>query len=51
MDFDKKEYLAKHIILSMTSTRLGSKIKELKTAKEMWSIVVADVMMKSTLCR
>jgi len=49
MDFDKKEYLAQHIILSTTSTCLGSKIKELKTAKEMWSIVVADVTMKSTL--
>jgi len=48
-DFDKKEYLAQHIILSTTLTRLGSKIKELKTAKEMWEIVVADVTMKSTL--
>jgi len=48
-DFDKKEYLAQHIILSTTSTRLGSKIKELKTAKEMWELVVADVTTKSTL--
>jgi len=48
-DFDKKEYLAQHIILSTTSTRLGSKKKELKTVKEMWELVVADVTMKSTL--
>jgi hypothetical protein len=34
-DFDKKEYLAQHVILSTTSTRLGNKIKGLKTAKEM----------------
>ena len=26
MDFEKKEYLTQHIILSMTSTHLGSKI-------------------------
>jgi len=45
-DFEK---LAQHIILSTTSTHLGSKIKELKTAKEMWELVVADVTMKSTL--
>ena len=49
MDFGKKEYLAQHIILSTTSTHLGSKIKELKTAKEMWKVVVADVTIKSTL--
>ena len=36
MDFDKKEYLAQHIILSTTSMRLGAKIKNLKSAKEMW---------------
>ena len=29
-DFEKKEYLAQHIILSTTSTRLGVKIKNLK---------------------
>jgi len=48
-DFEKREYLAQHIILSTTSTRLGSKIKDLKTAKEMWDVVVADVTTKSTL--
>src|SRR6201996_1550381 len=49
MDFEKKEYLTQHIILSTTSTHLGSKIKELKTSKEMWQVVVADVTTKSTL--
>ena len=49
MDFEKKEYLTQHIILSMTLTHLGSKIKELKTVKEMWKVMVADVTMKSTL--
>ena len=49
MDYDKQEYLAQHVILSMTSTHLGSKIKNLKTAKEMWDIVKADATTKSTL--
>ena len=49
MDFEKKEYLTQHIILSTTLTCLGSKIKELKTTKEMWKVVVADVTMKSML--
>ena len=49
MDFEKKEDLTQHIILSMTLTHLRSKIKELKTAKEMWKVVVADVTMKSML--
>ena len=49
IDFEKKEYLTQHIILSMTSTCLGSKIKELKTSKEMWEVVVADATTKSML--
>ena len=49
MDFEKKEYLTQHIILSTTLTCLGSKIKELETVKEMWKVVVADVTMKSML--
>jgi hypothetical protein len=48
-EYEKKEYLAQHIILSTTSTRLGSKMKALKTAKEMWDVVVNDVTTKSTL--
>jgi hypothetical protein len=34
-DFEKKHYLAQHIILSTTSTRLSSKIKNMKSAHEM----------------
>ena len=49
LDFEKKEYLTQHIILSTTSTHLGRKIRELKTSKEMWKVMVADVTMKSTL--
>ena len=48
-DFDKKEYLAQHVILSTTSTCLGVKIKSLKTAKEMWEVVKTDATSKSTL--
>ena len=49
MDYDKWEYLAQHIILSTTLTWLGLKIKNLKTAKEMWDMVKADATTKSTL--
>ena len=48
-DYDKKEYLAQHVILSTTSTRLGIKLKSLKTAKEMWEVVKTDATSKSTL--
>ena len=48
-DFEKKEYLAQHIILSTTSVRLGSKIKDLMSAKDMWEVVKADATTKSTL--
>ena len=48
-EYDKREYLAQHIILSTTSTRLGVKIKGLKTAKEMWDIIKTDATTKSTL--
>lgn len=46
-DFEKCEYMAQHIILSYTLTCLGSKIKDLKTVKEMWT--TADTTTKSTL--
>jgi hypothetical protein len=49
IDYDKRKCLVQHIILSTTSTRLGAKIKDLKTAKEMWDIVKADATTKSTL--
>jgi len=48
-DYEKREYLAQHIILSTTSPCLGDKIKNLITAKEMWELVKMDVTTKSTL--
>ena len=48
-DYNKREYLAQHIILSTTSTQLGIKLKSLKTTKEMWDIVKTDATSKSTL--
>ena len=48
-EFEKCEYLAQHVILSTTSTCLGSKIKNLKTVKEMWDAVNANATMKSSL--
>jgi hypothetical protein len=48
-EFEKKEYLAQHLILSTTSTRLGGKIKNLMSAKEMWDVVEVDATSKSTL--
>src|SRR5271154_743150 len=48
-EYEKREYLAQHIILSTTSTRLGAKIKDLTSAKDMWTIVEADATTKSTL--
>jgi hypothetical protein len=48
-EYERHEYLAQHVILSTTSTRLGSKIKNLTTAKGMWDAVKADTTTKSTL--
>ena len=48
IDYDKREYLTQHIILSMTSTHLGNKIKNLKTSHDMWDAVKVDTMTKST---
>ena len=49
MEFEKREYLAQHILLSTTSTRLGSKIKDLTSAEDMWKLVKEDATKKSTL--
>src|ERR1700679_1880531 len=49
VDFEKREYLSKHILLSTTSTRLGAKIKDLSTAEAMWKVVTEDATSKSTL--
>ena len=40
IEFEKREYLAHHILLSTTSTCLASKIKDLPTAEDMWKVVV-----------
>ena len=49
IDYDKREYLTQHVILSTTSTRLCNKIKNLKTSHDMWDAVKADTTTKSTL--
>ena len=49
IEFEKREYLARHILLSTTSTRLGAKIKDLSTAEAMWKAVENDATSKSTL--
>lgn len=48
-DFEKKQYLAQHIILSTTSMRLSSKIKNMKSASKMWDAVKEDITSKITL--
>ena len=48
-EYEKREYLVQHVILSTTSMRLGSKIKNLKTEKEMWDAVKTDATTKSSL--
>src|SRR5882757_11354402 len=48
-EYEKREYLAQHVILSTTSTRLGSKLKALTSAKEMWEVVKNDATTKSSL--
>ena len=45
-DFDK---FVQHVILSTTSTCLGVNLKALKSAKEMWEVVMMDATSKSTL--
>ena len=49
IEFEKREYLAQHIILLTMSVRLGAKIKDLDSAKAMWTKVKSDTTMKSTL--
>ena len=49
IEFEKREYLAQHIILSTTSTHVGAKIKDLTSAEDMWAIVKADATKKSTM--
>ena len=49
IDFDKCEYLTKHVILSATSTDVGAKIKDLKVEKKKWGAVKSDATIKRTL--
>jgi hypothetical protein len=49
IDFEKREYFAWHILLSTTLICLGTKIKGLATAEDMWKIIKEDAMLKSTL--
>ena len=49
IEFEKREYLAQHIILSTTSAQLGAKIKDMSTAEEMWKTIKDDATLKSTL--
>ena len=49
IDYGKCKYLAQHVILSMSSTHLSNKIKNLKTLHDMWDVVKADATTKSTL--
>jgi gag-polypeptide of LTR copia-type len=49
IDFKKREYLVRHIILSTTSTQLETKIKGLTTTEDMWNVVKQDTTSKSTL--
>ena len=49
VDYNKCEYLAQHVILSITSTHLSNRIKNLKTSHDMWDAVKVDTTTKSTL--
>ena len=49
IDYNKHKYLAQHVILSMTSTHLHNKIKNLKTLHDMWDAVKVDATTKRTL--
>jgi hypothetical protein len=49
MDYEQREYLAQHLILSSTSPRLSQKILHHTTAKDMWNAVTIDATTKSSL--
>ena len=49
MEYEKHKYLAQHVILSTTSPWIGSIIKNLKMAEEMWEKVKGDTTTKSML--
>jgi gag-polypeptide of LTR copia-type len=49
MEFKKREYLARHILMSTTFTHLTTKIKGLLTPEDMYKAVKDDTTLKSTL--
>ena len=49
IEFEKREYLAQHIILLTTSAQLRAKIKDMSTAEEMWKTIKDDATSKNTL--
>jgi gag-polypeptide of LTR copia-type len=49
MEFKKREYLARHILMLTTSTYLATKIKGLLTPEDMYKAVKDDATSKSTL--
>ena len=49
INYEKREYLAQHVLLSTTSTRVGAAIKNLTTAHEMWAKVKTDATTKSMI--
>jgi len=48
-EYEQKEYLAQHLILSSTSPRLSQKVLQMTTAKAMWDAVKLDATAKSSL--
>ena len=49
IEYEKRDYLAHHIMLLTTLTHLGSKMKALKMAEDMWKAVIKDATSESTL--
>ena len=49
LEFEKRKYLACHILMSTTSLCLSMKIKSLLTVEDMWKAVKDDTTSKSTL--
>ena len=49
IEFEKREYLVQHVILSTMSSSLGALIKDLRSAREMWEKVKAEPTTKSML--
>jgi hypothetical protein len=48
-EYEQKEYMAQHVILSTISLRLSSTVKSKSNAKEMWDAVKLDATSKSKM--